>query len=123
MKTAINNAMQADMFLFYYRDHTANEGTMWQMEGKTAHIIYIDGKAKATLPNRWGDVFYGFIEMPDGMVRVITATYVVQPNRCYYTNFQTVDMVKDEARKFYVLHSKNLTSRMSMVVEKNHQFI
>lgn len=123
MKTAIDNTANAHMFLFYYRNHTANEGRMWQMEGKTAHMIYIDGEAKATLPNRWGDVFYGFIEMPDGMVRVISATYVVQPNRCYYTNFQTVDMVKDEARRFYTLHTKNATWRGSVVVEKNHQFI
>lgn len=123
MKTAIDNTANAHMFLFYYRSHTANEDRMWAMEGRTAHIIHIDGEAKATLPNRWGDVFYGFIEMPDGMVRIISATFVVQPNRCYYTNFQTVDMVKDEARRFYALHTKNATWRGSVVVEKNHQFI
>lgn len=123
MKTAIDNTANAHMFLFYYRNHTANKGNMWAMEGRTAHIIHIDGEAKATLRGRWNEIFYGFIEMPNGMVRIISATFVVQTTRAFYTDFQTVDMPKDEAREFYAMQKKNATWRGSVVVEKNHQFI
>lgn len=123
MKTATNIIPKGQMFILYYRAHTANTGSMWAMEGKTVHLIHIDGEAKATRRGNWNEIFYGFIEMPNGMVRTISATFVVQTTRAFYTNFQTVDMPKDEAREFYAMQRKRATWRGSVSVEKNHQFI
>lgn len=92
-----NLAFSSQMFLLHYKGY---KGSDWLTNDMTVHVLFHDDQPN--MRNRCcTDLAVGFIDIGNGIVRVLKGKFVVTAKICEWMNYEYSDMPKDEARKFY----------------------
>lgn len=95
MKTNLQN--NAKNFLFHYQ---MRSDSMWLTNGTNVHVLFCDGSP--TMKNgRYTDVAIGFVNLGNGVMRVLKGCFAVSPMYAGWQDFEVKDMPIGEAREMY----------------------
>jgi hypothetical protein len=117
----IRTVSRAHNFVFRYRSTTKDAGTMWGMEGRTAHVLWIGNPLRNRVVKA-----YGFVPLNENIVRIFEGKFSNDAKGSWWHGFETGDHDREFARDLYAGLQTDCTpkaDRATIVVPHNPQFV
>lgn len=119
-----STAARAHNFVFKYRCVTTDGDTAWAMEGRTAHVLWLE-EPRNMSNNTTHCPHIGFVAIDDETIRVFRGIFSSNTTRgSWWHGWQTEDMTREDARHLYAMKKREkYSTASSIVVPHNHHFI